>query len=224
MNLRIFLTALALLAAVFTKARAAETHPALTAWLHAQTNLQTWSADVTQIRTLKTLTQPLTNSGHLWFSAPNRFRWEIGRPAQTIAVRQPDQMLVIYPRLKRAERYPLTAQAGQWKEMLALLEAGFPRSQSDLEDHFNILSFTGTNEIQQVTLQPKTATARRLMPQVTISFSTNDFSLRATELQFTDGSTMRNEFKNGVLNPKIDDATFTPTLDADYKVTEPLKK
>ena len=208
----------------FTHARAAETHPALTAWLHAQTNLHTWSADVTQIRTLKTLAQPLTNRAHLWFAAPGRFRWEIGSPAQTIAVLQTNQMLVIYPRLKRAERYPLTAQPGQWKEMLALLEAGFPRSQSDLEGPFKILACTGTNEIHHVTLQPKTVTARRLMPQITISFSTNDFSLRATELQFTDGSTLRNEFKNAAFNPKIDDATFTPVVDPNFKITEPLKK
>lgn len=209
---------------LFTPARAAETHPALTAWLNAQTNLQTWSADVTQTRTLKTLTQPLTNTGHIWFAAPNRFRWEIGHPAQTIAVRQTDQLLVVYPRLKRAERYPLTAQAGQWKDMLALMDAGFPRDQSDLEGRFNILSLTGTNEVHHVALQPKSAVARRMMPLITISFSTNDFSLRATELQFTDGSTMRNEFSNAAVNPKIDPATFTPVLEADFKIVEPLKK
>jgi outer membrane lipoprotein-sorting protein len=209
---------------IHTSARAAETHPALTAWLHAQTNLQTWSADVTQTRTLKTLTQPLTNTGRIWFAAPNRFRWEIGTPAQTIAVRQTAEMLVIYPRLKRAERYPLTAQAGQWKEMLALMDAGFPRNESDLQGRFKILALTGTNEVHHVALQPKSAVARRMMPLITISFLSNDFSLRATELQFTDGSTMRNEFSNAAVNPKIDAATFAPVLDADYKIVEPLKK
>ena len=50
-----------------TPSRAAD--PALTAWLSAQINLQTWSAEVIQTRTLKTLTQPLTNTGHIWFAA-----------------------------------------------------------------------------------------------------------------------------------------------------------
>jgi len=79
----------------------------LAGWISAQTNLQTWSAEVTQTRALKTLTQPLIAQGRVWFAAPNRFRWELTSPSQTIAVRQPEQMLVIYPRLKRAERYPL---------------------------------------------------------------------------------------------------------------------
>src|SRR5712664_2341928 len=47
----------------------------LQSWLNAQTNIHTWSADFVQTRTLKALTQPLTESGHVWFGAPNRFRW-----------------------------------------------------------------------------------------------------------------------------------------------------
>src|SRR5437667_5010187 len=102
---------------------------ALGAWLISQTNIQTWSAEVIQTRALKSLTQPLTASGHVWFAAPNRFRWELGNPPLTIAVRAPKEMLVIYPRLKRVERYPLEGnQAGEWRDALALLEAGFPRS------------------------------------------------------------------------------------------------
>src|SRR5580693_1938289 len=98
----------------------------LSAWLNAQTNIQTWSADFTQTRRLKVLTQPLTASGHVWFAAPNRFHWEIEKPSPTIALRQPDQLWVIYPKLKRAEEYPLnTPDAGPWKDTLALLDAGF---------------------------------------------------------------------------------------------------
>jgi outer membrane lipoprotein-sorting protein len=73
-------------------------------------------------------------------------------------------------------------------------------------------------------MQPKAAGARRMMPQITVAFATNDFSLRATELQFADGSTMRNDFTNPVLNPKLDDALFAPKFDKDFQVIEPLKK
>ena len=45
-----------------------------------------------------------------------------------------------------------------------------------------------------------------MMPQITVAFGTNDFILRATELRFADGSTMRNEFTNPKLNPPIDRA------------------
>ncbi|HLP75490.1 MAG TPA: outer membrane lipoprotein carrier protein LolA [Candidatus Paceibacterota bacterium] len=202
----------------------ADENPLLTRWLTAQTNIQTWSAEFVQTRTLKSLTQPLTASGHVWFAEPNRFRWELGSPPQTIAVRAKDEMLVISPRLKHVERYSLGgSQTGPWRDALALIEAGFPRSQADLKSRFRIQSQTVTNDTCEVSLQPKSASARRLMPQIKIAFDTNDFSLRATELQFADGSTMRNDFTNAVLNPRIDDSLFAPKIESDFKVVEPMK-
>lgn len=203
--------------------RRGETNSLVTAWLNSQTNIKTWSAEVVQIRSFKSLTQPLTTTGHVWFAAPNLFRWELGHPAQTIALRQPEQMWVIYPRLKRAEKYPLTGnQPGPWRDTLALLEAGFPRSQGELESRFRILSETSAGGLHELALQPRSAAARRLMPLIKVAFATNDLSLRATELHFADGSKMRNEFTNAVLNPRLEDATFAPKVDPDFKIIEPL--
>src|SRR5438552_7372250 len=177
----------------------------LGAWLDSQIHIHTWSAEVIQTRALKSLAQPLTASGRVWFAAPNRFRWELGNPPQTIALRQPDQMLVIYPKLKRAEKYPLTgAHAGPWADTLALLEAGFPRSQSELESRFRVESEATANGVHEVTLQPKSASARRMMPHIKIAYATTDFSLRSTELLFADGSTMSTDSTNAELNSNQD--------------------
>jgi outer membrane lipoprotein-sorting protein len=206
-------------------ARAAETPVVLQRFLSAQTNLQSWSADLTQTRRLKTLTQPLVSTGHVWFAAPMRFRWEMGTPAQTIAVRNTNDLLVLYPRLKRVEKYALAGERmGHWKETLALLEAGFPRSQADIEKLFKVLSTAQTNDVHYVALQPKSFSTRRVMPQITLSIGADDFQLRATELRFGDGSTMRNEFTNARKDPKLDDALFAPVIDADFKIVEPMKK
>ena len=212
--------------AAVNRARAQTLNPPppslLAAWFAAQTNIHSWSAQFTQTRTLKSLTEPLTAQGRVWFAQPNRFRWELGDPPRTIAVRATNQMLVIYPRLKRAERYDLE-NAGQWRDALALLETGFPRSEQQMRSNFDILSQVISNQTCELTLQPKSASARKMMPQIRLAFSTNDFSLRTTELSFADGSTMRNDFKDPVLNPHIDDQSFTPALGADFKITEPLK-
>jgi len=206
-------------------AGAADTNAVLNAWLAAQTNFHTWTADFTQTRTLKTLTQPLVTTGHLWFATPNRFRWELGSPPQTIALRQADQMFVIYPRLKRAECYPLDTRApSEWREALALLEAGFPRTRADLESRFHILSLTETNGSWQLALQPASAFARRMMSEIRIGLATNDCSLTSTELVFSDGSRMRNDFRNSALNPVIENRVFQWSPGPDFKVTEPFAK
>jgi outer membrane lipoprotein-sorting protein len=174
---------------------------------------------------LKSLTQPLTATGHVWFKAPNRFRWELGQPVQTIAARAATDLLVVYPLLKRAEKYPLTSdQSGPWRDALGLLEAGFPRSQAELESQYNLLSQVLTNDTAELVLQPKSAPARRMIPRIKIAFNSKDLSLLGTELQFSDGSTLRNDFKNAVLNPSLDAQMFSPQIPADYKVVEPLKK
>jgi outer membrane lipoprotein-sorting protein len=204
---------------------AADTNAIVAAWLGAQTNIQTWSADFVQTRTFKSLTQPLMATGQVFFAAPNRFHWELGRPAQTIAVRAPEEMLVFYPKLKRVERYPLTGdQMGPWQDALALLEAGFPRSKAEMEARLKIVSQTGTDDSCELVLQPKSAAARKMMPQIKIVFGTQDFMLRATELEFADGSTMRNDFSNAKLNPKVDHSMFSPRIPSDYKIIEPLKQ
>ena len=206
-------------------ARAAELNPAFASWLAAQTQVRTWSADFVQIRALKSLTQPLTTTGHVWFAAPAQFRWELGSPAQTIAVRNPSEMAIAYPRLKRVERFPLTpGQSGEWRDALGLLEAGFPRSQADLEAQYNITSQAVTGRQCEITLEPKASTARRMIPQIRITFDTENRSLLWTQLNFADGSTMRNEFSNRVRNPELPPRIFELEIPPDYKVVEPLKR
>ena len=218
------LAVLTLVLSTVARASAAQSASPLDVWLKTQTNIQSWAASVKQIRSFKTLAQPLEENGRVWFSAPNRFRWEIGTPAKTIAVREPDQMLVIYPKLKRAERFPLNGQAGPWKETLALLEAGFPRSQAELEARFKILSQSCSNNVCEVRLQPRAASARRMMPELRIAFAQGNSVLQATELHFADGSFLRNEFSEATLNPVLDPSIFQPRLEADIQIVEPLKQ
>src|SRR5438874_1120139 len=149
--------------------RAADTNALVSAWLAGATNIQSWSADFLQTRAFKALTQPLTATGHIWFAAPNRFRWELGNPPETIAVRSTQEMFVIYPRLKRVERYPLAGgQTGRWRDALALLEAGFPRSETEMTSRMRIISQTLTDQTCELVLQPKSAGARQMIPQMKI--------------------------------------------------------
>ncbi|MGA2242135.1 MAG: outer membrane lipoprotein carrier protein LolA [Verrucomicrobiota bacterium] len=218
------LSALLFLVAVLS-ARAAEQSPVLDTWFSAQTNLHSFTADVIQTRTLKVLSQPLVSTGKVWVVIPNRFRWEIGQPAQTIALRQPDTLFLIYPRLKRAEKYPLNDnQPGPWRDALALLDASFPRSRADLESRFRVLSVTQTNANWEITLQPKNALARQMMAEIGITVRTNDCLLAATEMKFADGSRMRNDFTNVVLNPVLGEEIFDAKLDPGVTVVEPLRQ
>jgi len=203
---------------------AADTNAVLDAWFAAQTNLQTWSADFVQTRALKALTRPLVTTGHVWFAVPDRFHWELGRPARTIALGEGDSMFVIYPLLRRAERYPMGETAPkQWRDLMSLLQAGLPRNRAEFESQFRVRSLVGTNGHWRLALQPRSAAARQLMPELRVTLATNNLSLAGTELVFMDGSRMRSDYTNAVLNAPLDKKLFDWQPPPDYKIVEPLK-
>ena len=204
--------------------RAADYDAQFNKWFEVQTNMQSWSGDFTQTRTLTVLNQPLVLPGKVWVK-PGEFRWELGQPAQTIVLRRPDQLLIIYPRLKRVEKYPLDAvPTGPMKDALALLDASLPRDRATMEKNFQLLSATITNCILQMILQPRSSDARKFIGEVVIGFHTNDFTIAATEMKIADGSKLRNDFTNVVVNQPLEAKLFEADWPADYTVVEPLKK
>ena len=193
-------------------------------WFEVQTNLQSWSGDFTQTRTLTVLNQPLVSQGKVWVKR-GEFRWELGQPAQTIVLRTPDQLLIVYPRLKRAEKYPLGAvPTGPMKDALALLDASLPRDRAAMEQNFRLVSAALTNSILQMTLQPRSEAARKFIGEVIIGFHTNDYIIASTEMKFADGSKLHNDFINVVVNQPPDPKLFEAAVPTDYTVSEPLKQ
>lgn len=204
---------------------ATDTNSVLDGWFSAQKRVKSWSADFIQTRMLKTLTQPLVAWGHVDFAMSDDFRWEIGKPARTIAVGDGDSMFVIYPLVKRAEHYPLGPDTPkQWRDMMSLLQAGFPHSRKEFQAQFRVKSLTETNGNWLLSLSPQSSYAREMMPELRLGLATNNFALKSTEMIFVDGSSMRSDYTNAVMNPTLDKNMFKWSPPADYKVTEALEQ
>lgn len=198
-----------------------EVSQVVSGWLARQTNIQTWAADFTQTRALKTLAQPLISTGQVWFAAPRNFRWELGRD-QTIAIRSNEVMLVLYPRLRRAERYQFESAArSEWKDALALLQSGFPRSRAELDEQFSVLRAVPIDGLVQLELEPKSPGARKMLPRVHVLLD-DTHALAGTELVFADGSRMRNDFRNIRTNAVVD-GRFELSVPSGFKLVEPLR-
>lgn len=202
---------------------AADDRMFLDQWLAKQVTIKTWTADVIQTRKIKSLLRPLESKGQVWFVLPNQFRWQLGNPPRTIAVRNRQELLIAYPKLKQLERYPFDdINDPAMQQALALLDVGFPSNAEHFLARYELLSVTTAGEIRQFELQPKDEQARRLLVKVRLSVSTNNLVLQSTELEFPDGSTMRNSFSQHKINIDIDESLFQ--LDTkDYQVVEPLK-
>jgi len=194
-------------------------------WLASQTNLVSWSAEFTQIRSFPTLTRPLETAGRVSFKAPNSFRWELGVPARTVAVIGSEEALIYYPKLKRAERYALSSDAkGPWKDAMTLLDAGFPRSREELERRFVIDDVSANDGVGSLSLRPRSLRARRLLPRLRMEFDLKTLALRASEFEFADGSIMKNVFRESEANPDLPEGLFQLSLPQGVAVTEPGAK
>ncbi|HUA65053.1 MAG TPA: outer membrane lipoprotein carrier protein LolA [Alphaproteobacteria bacterium] len=191
-------------------------------WFAAQTNMQTWSADFIQTRTLMALAMPLKSSGKVWVE-PGKFRWELGQPPQTIVIRNPNELLILYPRFKRAEVYALDKiPPGPLKDAMALMDVSIPHSRAALEERFKLLSAAITNSVLQMTLQPKSPSARQFIGAVVMGFHTNDYVIADSQMNFSDGSTLRNDFINVVFNQQMDPKLFETAVPPGYTVVTPL--
>ena len=113
---------------------------------------------------------------------------------------------------------------GPIKDALTLLDATLPRDRATMEKNFHLLSASETNSILQMALQPRSDSARQFISENVIGFHTNNFMIAATEMKFADGSTLRNDFTNVVVNRPIDPKLFAEQLPSDYTVVEPLKQ
>lgn len=195
----------------------------LEAWFEAQAQLSTWKARFTQTRKFEALKQPLESSGRVWFMAPDRFRWELGDPARTIAIRNRDKVWLIYPRLKRAERYNMDdGRSTRWGAALLLLEAGFSHDEAELRSLFKIVGHHKEGNAFRVTLRPKASRAGKVVTRLKLKVRRSDFSLLETEIRFANGSLLRNRFRDAKINPELSEDLFRPELGKEYKVVEPL--
>lgn len=198
--------------------------PALSAWLEAHDNLQTWSADVVQTRHLAVLTEPLVSTGRVWYSRPVLFRWELGIPPETIAIRSTNELLLVYPALKRAESYPLDQDgSGPLRDALTLMEAGFPKDEASLRKGYLISTEPAEPAQCRILLEPRASAAKRLVTRVSLTFQTNVFNLTASEIDFADGSRLQNRFTRSVSNQPLPPVLFSTNLPTDYKRVEPFK-
>jgi outer membrane lipoprotein-sorting protein len=199
---------------------AAESDSVLEGWLAASSNLTSFQATVVQTRHLKAFTQPLVSTGRVWFANPGRFRWELGNPTQSIALRSEDSLVVLSPRLLRAERHAVgTGTRGPAKELMELLDVGFPRDAREFKTRFDLVEVSTNLSAWVLRMRPRSSMARRMMPQLSVDLEASTLALRATELTFADGSRLRSDFSDIVTNAPLSAELFRTNLDARWKIS-----
>lgn len=193
-------------------------------WLQHQVAVNTWSASVTQTRQLKSLVQPLISHGSVTFARPQRFRWQLGDPPRTVAIGSATELLIAYPRLQQLERYP-HGDIGNpaLRQVIDLLEVGFPSDVTAFYERYELLEAGETDRGQFFSLRPTSKEARKVLASIRLEVDA-DLILVASEFHFPDGSVIRNDFSDPVIDGPVDDAAFDIGDTQGWTVSAPLSR
>ena len=192
-------------------------------WIARQSEVHTVQADFVQTRSFRTLKDPLTSPGHLYFSAPQSFRWEVGDPAKTIVLRKGDAAYLIQPAKKRAQRFSatdLTMPGGV--NSLPMVSFPLAKDFADFNRQFDVLAITVEGTRCHVELRPREVQTQKFLEALTLDFDTSTGYLLAFEVRTRDGSMMRNNFSNIRFNTSLDQQVFDYDF-TDYEVVDGRK-
>jgi len=173
-------------------------------------------ADFREERHMSILKEALVNQGKLWFTPPDKFRREIEGNQPSTTVIDGKQMTIYYPNLKTAERYNLDKRP-ELKNSLQAIQAGLNFQR--LTDYYNI---EGTKEGKsyRVTLNPKTASIRKMVKTITITVE-QDLTPEAVELETARGEKVNITYSN-VKRDSVSDSTYQFSPPAGTNITTPF--
>ena len=192
-------------------------------WLERMEGMNSVEATFVQQKYLRTLRKPLTTTGHFWLQRPDDFRWELGDPPSTIAIRKQDILTVIEPKKKRAQRISLVSKKSKGEsEVPASIHSvskTFPRTMEELDEHFDILGIEKKGKVYELTLKPDDKNLAKTMRKVIFFIDVEKYFLHGVELHFRDKSRVLTTFTKLNFNPTIPADLLSPDLEG-YKISD----
>ena len=183
--------------------------PVLERWLAKQSSINSLDVEFTQERKLPALKQATTTRGKLVFSKPDKVRWQLGDPIQSLVVSTGQEMTFINTSEKVARRTDIDSpQASHF----SLLTGKSFASTANFHASFRMVETRQSNGIYQFTIQSNDRKMRTQIPWIFISIDPAQNELRALEIELKDKSRVKTTFGTARVNLPIDPKLFTPDL------------
>lgn len=181
----------------------------LDAWLKRQATITSLDADFTQERKLPALKNPVVTKGRICFVKPDKVRWQLGDPFETLAVSDGNTLTLLDAAAKTARRTGVDSpQAARF----SLLSGKAFDSVESFQRTFEIIEARVTSGIHQYTLKAKDRKVRSQIPWIFLDIDPQKNELRAMEMELQDKSRLRTVFENVKFNRKLEDTLFKPDL------------
>lgn len=178
--------------------------------LAKQQSHKTVRVDVRQTKKSPALSAETRLNGHLWLKPGEAFRWELGRPAEQIAVYDGRTLVFLNERKKTAQK--VDSNDKKAKPLFLMLGFGEGASFSEIEKNFRV---NGTNTVGEhfvVSLTPK-GRLRRGMKSLVMQVNTRGSYVERIEYVQRDGMKVTTEFSVPRINVGIPASKFSVSAD-----------
>ncbi len=186
-------------------------------WVANQEKIQSLTCDFTQERELRTLRKPLVADGQFWFQSPDRFRWQLGNPAKSIAIHTGSELTVLDVPKKKAEITDTSGEEDERSRFAAYFDLSFPRRWDTFTENFEVLALNQVGGEWHAHVSPKKRKTARGIKTMTFFISENSDDLLGFSLKVKDGSTITTRFRNIRRNASVPASSFTAELEG-YEV------
>ena len=187
------------------------------AWLESQRDVTSVEVSFRQERKLRTLRRVLAAEGRFWFVAPDKFRWEVGKPAKMVALQSGDgKVTVVEPRKKRAKIYdPEDPEHVEMVHRLGLMKPGFGGGVESFREVFDIRKVTRAegSDIWEAELGFKDSKMAVAVMKVVMRVNGKSGDPVEFRLEFRDGTKIGWLFGGVVKGAEIDDHVFRYELE-----------
>jgi outer membrane lipoprotein carrier protein len=181
----------------------------LETWLKRQSSITSLDASFTQERKLPALKEPTTTKGRLCFVKPDKVRWQLGDPFETLAVSDGETLTLIDAAAKTARRTGVDSpQAARF----SLLSGKAFETVEKFYQTFEVIESRVTAGIHQYTVKAKDRGVRSQIPWIFLDIDPERNELRALEMELQDKSRLRTVFEKPRFNVKLDESLFRPDL------------
>ncbi len=173
-------------------------------------------ADFREERFTHFMNNPVTNTGKVWFQAPNKFRREVKGSAPSVAVSDGKQLWIYYPNFKSVEHYAL-GKRSPIDAAIAAIDTAL--NLGNVEGTFKV-SGNKVDNGYELELMPRSPSMKRMFQRFDIRLNGDQLATR-TEMLQPNGDRIVTDYSNQSRAP-IPQAIFEFTPPPGASITNPL--
>ncbi len=190
-----------------TTAQAEPNWPALESWIARQQTVRTLQGEFTQTRRLPTLRIPSRTPGKIWFEDNGSFRFQLGEPPETIAVRQ-GNVLTLIDKKADTTRTIDESNAGPETQQLMLMRFPVTDSLEEFRELFNVTRMAESGDRTALDLTPREAQATKYIKELNLEYETATGILTKFNVELANGGGLETKFTKVEVNHPLPKGIF----------------